>query len=313
MKLPPPGASVPVTARPATAPFDAVVFAGGGCRCFWQSGFWSVAAPALGIAPRVVAAVSAGAAFACAALLDVADRVLDDFKRRTASNPRNVYPRNVLRGQPVFPHEAMYHGALLGSLEDADWGRLQTGPDLRILLARAPRWAGDRGGFVMGGLAYALDRFELRVHPRWGTRLGFTPEVVSARDCADPAALARLILHSSCTPPLLPLYRRDGRLVLDGGLIDNAPADWVGEARATLVLLSRDYPVDTLPAVAGRTYVTPSRPIPIVKWDYTSPDRIQATYDLGRRDGEAFVRAWQEGRAGVCGRSLDDASARLAG
>jgi hypothetical protein len=31
--------------------------------------------------------------------------------------------------------------------------------------------------------------------------------------------------------------------------------------------------------------------VPIAEWDYTRPDLIQATYDLGRRDGEAFARA----------------------
>lgn len=296
MKLPPPGARVPASTHAGDTSFDAVVFAGGGCRCFWQAGFWSVATPAIGIAPSVVVGVSAGAAFAAASLLGVADRVLEDFKRRTAANSRNVYPRNVLRGSPAFPHESMYRGAILASLEGVELARLHTGPDLRILLARSPRWAGDRTGFWMSGLAYVLDRYELRVHPRWGARFGFTPEVVSARTCADSEELAALILQSSCTPPLLPRYRRDGRLVLDGGLIDNAPADSAGESRSTLVLLTRAYPAAAMPAVRGRTYVAPSRPVPIVKWDYTRPDLVQATYDLGRRDGEAFVRAWPEAR-----------------
>ncbi|HEM45944.1 MAG TPA: patatin-like phospholipase family protein, partial [Alphaproteobacteria bacterium] len=129
MKLPPPGAPVPASTHAGDTPFDAVVFAGGGCRCFWQAGFWSVAAPAIGIAPSVVAGVSAGAAFATASLLGVAERVLEDFKRRTAVNPRNVYPRNVLRGSPAFPHEDMYRGAILASLDDVDFARVRTGPD----------------------------------------------------------------------------------------------------------------------------------------------------------------------------------------
>ena len=52
-------------------PFEAVVFAGGGCRCFWQAGFWEVAAPALGWQPRVAGAVSAGAAPVAATCLDL--------------------------------------------------------------------------------------------------------------------------------------------------------------------------------------------------------------------------------------------------
>jgi len=287
---PGPPRAEPIGADTSRSPFDAVVFAGGGCRCFWQAGFYAVAAPALGITPERIGAVSAGAALACAALLDATDEVLSDFKRRTARNPRNAYPRNLLRGDRVFPHESMYRGAVLTGLSAGDLRRLRGGPDLRILLARTPRWAGDRLGYAIGGFAYALDRYELRVHARWGLRFGFEAEVVSARECGDAAALTELILQSSCTPPLLPRYRRDGRLVLDGGLIDNAPADFVGDARSTLVLLTRDYPGGRIPSRPGRTYAAPSEPIAIVKWDYTSPDLIQQTFDLGRRDGEAFAR-----------------------
>jgi hypothetical protein len=35
-------------------------------------------------------------------------------------------------------------------------------------------------------------------------------------------------------------------------------------------------------------FAQPSRPIPVAKWDYTRPDLLQETYDLGRRDGERF-------------------------
>lgn len=35
--------------------YNAVVFAGGGNRCVWQAGFWQAAAPACGLAPRVLA------------------------------------------------------------------------------------------------------------------------------------------------------------------------------------------------------------------------------------------------------------------
>lgn len=311
MSLPPPRPSK--SEPPNASPFDAVVFAGGGCRCFWQSGFWSVVADELDIAPRTVSAVSAGAAFACAALLGATDRVIEDFKRRTALNPRNAYPRNALRGDRVFPHEAMYRGAIFESLQDVDLERLRDGPDLRILLARPPRWAGDRVGFLVGGVAYALDRYELRVHARWGARFGFEAEVVSASDCEDVGALTDLILHSSATPPLLPLYRRGGRLVFDGGLIDNAPVRWVGESHSTLVLLTRDYPAQIVPVGPGRTYVTPSQPIRIVKWDYTSPDLIQDTFDLGRRDGEAFAARWRRGDVERSTGARPGAEERLAG
>jgi predicted acylesterase/phospholipase RssA len=41
--------------------FDAVVFAGGGNRCYWQGGFYEAAAPRLRLNPKLVVAASAGA------------------------------------------------------------------------------------------------------------------------------------------------------------------------------------------------------------------------------------------------------------
>jgi predicted acylesterase/phospholipase RssA len=284
------------SASSSASPYDAVVFAGGGCRCFWQAGFWQEAAPALGLAPRRVTAVSAGAAFACAALTGTTARVLADFKQRAAANERNVYPRNALRRAPVFPHEAIYRGTIDAVIDTEILALLQEGPELRVLLTRPPAWLGQRASIVAGMAAYALDRRELRVHARWGRRFGFAPELVSVRSCRAPTELADLILHSSCMPPLVPLYRRGERIVLDGGLIDNAPADFTGPARAVLVLLTRDYGEAKLPRVPGRTYVQPSRPIPIQKWDYTSPQLVQQTFDLGRRDGEAFAASHRERR-----------------
>ena len=118
--------------------FDAVVFSGGGCRCFWQAGFWSVVAPALELRPRTVLGASAGSAFACAAVADRLGEVVAAFTRRTARNPRNVYPSNVMRRRPVFPHEAIYRGTIMDTMDAATLARLHHGPDLRLLVARPP-------------------------------------------------------------------------------------------------------------------------------------------------------------------------------
>ncbi len=278
-------------------PYEAVVFAGGGCRCFWQAGFWSVAVPGLGLAPRMVGAVSAGAALACAALGRVIDRVLHDFVRRTARNERNFYLHNLTSPGAVFPHERIYRETLLENLGDGVLERIRRGPDLRVLLARPPAWLGAGSGVAVGMLTYELDRLlRGQVHPLWTRRIGFRGEVVSAGSCASAEELAELVLQSSCTPPMTPLYRRGDRIVLDGGLVDSVPVEVVGDAKTALVLLTRPYARAVLPQIPGRTYVAPSRPIPVSKWDYTSPDLVQKSYDLGCRDGEAFV-AEQQGAA----------------
>jgi hypothetical protein len=272
--------------------FDAVVFAGGGCRCFWQVGFWEVAAPALGLRPRVAGAVSAGAAMACMLLADAVRDGVAYFKSRVADNRRNVYPLNALAGRPMFPHPQIYRDTILATLDAARLERLRAGPDVRVLVALVPRWLGPRSGFLLGLLAYEAETFVQRgPHAALGRRAGFVPQVASVRECRTPEDLADLILHSSCTPPITPVYRRGARAVLDGGLIDSTPVETIPAPQPPmLVLLTKQYPPGSIPRVPGRVYVQPSEPIPIHKWDYTSPERVQATYDLGRRDGERFAR-----------------------
>ena len=126
-----------------------------------------------------------------------------------------------------------------------------------------------------------------------GAALLVAPSFLPARAAAPvrsasetPESLAETILQSSCMPPITPQYRRDGEPVIDGGIIDNAPVDLLGDCDSKLVLLSRRY--DRLPHAPGVRYVQPSEPVPVALWDYASPSLIQKTFDLGRRDGELF-------------------------
>lgn len=283
--------------RSEASPYAAAVFAGGGCRCFWQLGFWSVAAPELGLAPRRVAGVSAGAAFAAAAVLGRSEPILEDFKERVGRNPSNYRRRHErAAGEPAFPHADIYGGVLRDHIDHEGLKLLQDRAELLVLLARPHRWLGARRGLALAVFATFLNQWERRVHARWGTWLGFEPEIVSARSCRDPEELVSLIMQSSCVPPIMPYYRRDGRPVLDGGVIDNAPAHLLEDGGPTLVLLSYPHAETNRVRGAGRTYVQPSGPIPISQWDYTNPVLVQRTYDLGRKDAEAFVAGFDEVR-----------------
>lgn len=267
---------------------NCVVFAGGGNRCVWQAGFWTEAAPRLGLAPARVAAASAGAAMACVLFAGRFPHALEHFKRATAANRRNAYPANALRGLPVFPHWGMYRRALLDAIDAAALARLQRGPEIVVPLTRKPAWLGARTAFAVAGIADLVEHAVApSPHPRLARRLGFRPDYARVGDCATPEALADLVLASSCTPPLTPRLAFDGRLALDGGIVDNVPAAVV-DPGPTLVLLTRRFA--KLPVHPRRTYVQPSRPIPVASWDYTDPAGLQAAFDLGRRDGEAFSR-----------------------
>ena len=274
-----------------TLSYSSVVFAGGGSRCLWQVGFWEEVSKALELTPRRIAAVSAGAAMACLLFSGKTSAALERFKDATARNRRNVYLSNLFSDTPVFPHYAMYRKAILDALDSEGMNALYRGPDIRVLISRPPRALGPRSATIIGILAYLAEK-SLRgsVHPSFGRRLGFVPEVVCVRQCVDAPEVADLVLASSCTPPFTPILSWNGRPALDGGLVDNVPVCALGDVEGdALVLLTRRYGEDKIPRTERLTYVQPSAPIPVSKWDYTNPEGLQAAYDLGRLDGAVFV------------------------
>lgn len=268
--------------------FDNVVFSGGGNRCFWQAGFWSTAAPVFNLKPYRVVSVSAGAAIACALFSGTFEQGFADYKLAIAENDRNIYLSNLLRKQAVFPHGSLYRNAILGAIDVRALTRLHHGPEILIVLSYPPRWASEWMALFLGMVAVGLDTFNHDViQASMGRRFGFTPAYCSVRACTTPDELADLIIASSCVPPLTPQSRRNGTAIFDGGLVSNVPTGGIADADGlTLVLLTR--PFASLPAIAGHTYVQPSQPIPVHVWDYTNDSALQASYDLGRRDGESF-------------------------
>ncbi|QBY54766.1 patatin-like phospholipase family protein [Cupriavidus oxalaticus] len=284
-------------AHPAN-PFDQVVFAGGGNRCWWQAGWWDMVAPELQLRPRVIAAISAGAATACMVYAHDSHQTMDYYREVLSNNRRNAYWGNLLRNERVFPHYGIYRTALLTIFADGRLAQLLQAPEIRIGVAHIPRWSGPRLAVAAGLLAYNIDKHVLKtLHPRLGRKLGFRPEFVRAQDCASPEQLADLLLQSASTPPFTPVLRRDGRPVLDGGLVDNVPVDALDTAPGNvLVLVTRLYPRPRRFVIEQggqrRLYLQPSERVPISSWDYTRPDAMTHAYELGRRDGETFLREW---------------------
>jgi predicted acylesterase/phospholipase RssA len=287
-----------MTQAGTSGPFDQVVFAGGGNRCWWQAGWWDVVAPELRLRPRIIAGISAGAATACMLYTHDARHVMTYYHGVLAGNRRNAYWRNLFGDQRVFPHYGIYRAALLAILSEGRLARLRDAPEIRVGVAHIPRWTSPRLAVVAGLLAYNIDKHLLKtLHPRLGRRLGFHPEFVRAQDCATPEELADLLLQSSSTPPFTPVLRRDGRAVLDGGLVDNIPVDALDAGPGdVLVLVTRRYPRPPRFVLREggqrRLYLQPSQRVPVSSWDYTRPAGMTQAYDLGRRDGEAFLGDW---------------------
>lgn len=294
---------------PQSAPPDrdiAITLAGGGNRSFYQIGllsaWWELLADRIGM----IACCSAGA---CTAVLHLTGRhqaAHEYWLARTGHVTRNFDWFKLLRGERPAPHFPIYRDTVLFALADGGWERLRATPfPVTALMARPPHGLPVPLAVPIGLGAYSLQRWRKPgvLHPGIGRLLGFEPVAVDLRSCSSPEAVANVVLASSATPPFTPVGRLDGRPVLDGGLVDNAPAflaDDAGPWRKHLVVLTRPYPPESVGHRRGRWYLCPSEPVPADRWDYTRPKRLAETVALGARDGVARrpeLMTWLEGAA----------------
>jgi predicted acylesterase/phospholipase RssA len=273
--------------------FDAIVFAGGGNRCYWQGGFYEAAAERLDT-PSLAVGVSAGA-FACIySLLGIGSQVRERVLGACGPHLRNVDFAAWRAGGRLYPVGAMYRALLDAVIDDRALQRLRALIDLRIAISRLPKGLSSTVGAAIGIAAYQVEkRLFHPVHPRFGRKLGFRPEFVRVRELSSAAELCNLVIASSGVPPFMPVVEINGRPALDGGLVDNVPVEPLDEIESaggrSLVLLTRRY--DRLPTTRGRTYVQPSRRIPARQFDVTDPDSIRDAYQLGLRDGLEFAKS----------------------
>ena len=270
----------------------AITFAGGGNRSFYQLGLMNRWREML--LPRVVA-MAACSAGACIATLLVSGRereVKQFWEQRRSGVTKNFEWRRLLSGQRPTPHEPIYRDTLLHAFMDGGLEQVRAQPfPILILTTAFPRYMPGIAAALLGLFSYDLEKKlnkEL-IHPSYGRHVGFRPVVFDARDCESPAELADLIIASSATPPFTSVGSFGGRRLLDGGIIDNVPAfladDAPGVAR-NLVLLTRPYPAHVVGRQGSRLYIAPAETLPVERWDYTRPDLVEATIEIGERDAD---------------------------
>lgn len=270
----------------------ALTLAGGGNRAFLQLPILDRWWGRIGERVSAVAACSAGASMAVSFFSGRASETHEFWMERRAAVTRNFTWSRLLRGQRPTPHLPIYRDTTLFSLAEGGFERIKALPfPLRILLAEVP-WNAPVPLVVAAGFAaYSLERGRDpgKLHPSSGRRLGFRPFVVDAREAESHEELADLVLASSATPPFLPVFTIQGRVVVDGGMVDNAPAS-VAEAdvaaRRSLILLTRWYPPERVGFRGHRWYVAPRERVQISRWEYTRPDLVEATRQLGAREAE---------------------------
>lgn len=274
--------------------FDAVVFAGGGNRCYWQGGFYEAVADKIELAPKLVVGASAGAFAATYSLLGLGPQTRERVIGACDPKLKNFDVAAWRSGKPLCPVGPMYTELLEQTVDAAALTKLQSLTDMQIAVARLPRGWSPALGAALGIGAYQIEKQIFHpVHPRFGRRLGFRPEFVAARSMTNPQDYRDALMASSGVPPFMPVTLIEGAPAFDGGLVDNVPVEPIEPIEAaggrTLVLLTRVY--KDIPRVKGRTYVQPSAKISVKQFDISDPEGIRNAFELGLKDGENFVKS----------------------
>jgi hypothetical protein len=274
--------------------YDAIAFAGGGNRCYWQGGFFEAAGEKVALQAPLMTAVSAGSFALSYSLLGIGPRVRELVIAGCGPHLRNVDFKGWRSGKALYPVGPMYLDLLQNVFDDAALKRLQSIADIQVAIARLPRGLPPILGAALGIGAYQLEKKLFHpVHPTFGRKLGIKQEFIGVRELKHASDLHDLIIASGGVPPFMPVTKIGERPAFDGGLVDNVPVvplEPVENAGGrTLVLLTRRY--KKLPEIPGRTYVQPSEPIPISQFDIRNADGFRKAYELGLKDGKAFAAA----------------------
>ncbi len=281
--------------------FAGLAYAGGGNRCYWQGGFYETVAPEIGLKPRRIVGASAGAGAMLYNALGVGPTVREMLREACTGRTSEVDWAAFRRGGRLFPVAQMYRGMLATLFTPERLAALKAQADFLIAISRPPRFWPLPVIAALGIGAYQLEkRLRRPVHPTAGRRLGFRPDLIRIADCADPEELVDALMASAAVPPFMPAGNIGARAALDGGLVDSAPAWALAEMEAageqTLVLLTR--PFAQVPQVQNRTYVRPSQVIPVSQFTIRNWEGIRFAYELGVKDGEAFLRTMERRKAG---------------
>ncbi|MFO7563869.1 MAG: patatin-like phospholipase family protein [Enhygromyxa sp.] len=274
-----------------------IVLSGGGCKAFWSVGALDVLEQHI---PPIDhwAGVSAGAAMALTRVAGRFDHTFARFIERVNANPRNFYPARALRRERPFPHDFIYRDAVRHLLRDEGFARVRKGAPVHILLSYV-----EAGRPFVPTTWTAVQAFieRRRRHVLHGPEAlppGIGTEVVCSHAAIDVEQLIDWTLMTSTIPPITPIRRKAGRRYLDGGLIDNVPIRALpAEARAAgskiLCLVSHHVPVPKAPVRAPEgaevLYLAALDELPVRVWDYTSPERVHAALELGRRNATTLL------------------------
>ncbi len=277
--------------------FDAIGFAGGGNRCYWQSGFFEALNARHPQRPTYYVAVSAGAYHCAMNLAGVGERVRAAAFAFAERKMPDIDWSALRRRRSPLVVGALFRDFLAEQFGRAELAALHDAPPILIQLSAPPAWM-PGGVAALGSItAYQIEkRLTGGAHSKAGSYLGLKPAWISTHEIDSPAMLVDALMATSSVPPFMPVGRIAGRAHLDGGLVDNPPLRRLMETEKTggrTLLLTTRYG-KLPPSAPERIVVGPSEDIPVDKFTVGDAAGLRHAYEVGRRDGAAFAEKLPE-------------------
>ncbi len=275
--------------------FRAIGFAGGGNRCYWQSGFWKAFDGLHPQKPEYYVAVSAGAYHAAMNLAGIGHQVRTAAFAFAAKKTPDMDWSRLAKGKSPFHVGDLFRLFLEEQFDGAALAALKQQPPIYMQVADLPDWMPPALGSLGSIGAYQIEKLITGgAHSKAGSYLGLKPRWLSTHDMQTPQELVDAILSTSSVPPFMAVGRAGGKTCLDGGLVDNPPTIRLSETESaggeTLLIYTRHGRVP--PSAPGRTIIGPSEDITVNKFTIGDEAGIRDAYELGLRDGEAFAKSY---------------------
>ncbi len=273
--------------------------AGGGCKAFYALGFGSKLRE-FGVRFKGMSGVSAGAAMILCILSETEEKSVEYIASLTRRNEKNFDLARIFRKQHPFPHENIYRRTIRYGL---NFEKVRTSPvKIYIQAIQAiPKQKDKLGDFInkaklisQTARAYILDEIDKekgiesnrvqKIVEKWNLK-----EIIyTNEDLNDEKVLEQIILNSSSVPPVVEFQSDKEAYFLDGGLTNNLLLEVfplqekkIGIYYEKTTIIGKD------PKVLENTLlIYPSRPLKITSFDYTNPEGLIDTFELGRKDAE---------------------------
>lgn len=242
----------------------------------------------LSLDPKRISGVSGGALSAACFIADCGQALLRNMGEAFDRTDYNFDPFNRDSQTGLTPHQEVYREVVQQTIDESAERKIADGPQFQVLLAYPPSTRFPKWSTIPLMAAYIAD-LKIRSNPflKYTGWAGLTSELVDAKQAAKDGKLVDLICNAAVIPPVFNLQGWNHKNVVDGGLACKAPLPEPNEGRS-LVLLTRKFrnkPVDP-----NLVYAEVSSSTPADKLDFTNRKELEQTWDMGREDGQAFLK-----------------------